>query len=200
MDTLQRYTRAQDGFDRIVAAVPPDRWDTRSACPEWTLRDVLGHVVWGQELVRHLATGRTYASTVGAPGAPDPGQLIGADPVGTWRAARAATDPTLTPAALAGIVHLRAFGDGPLEGFLTALVTDFLAHTWDIADPLGIDVRLASDLVPGCFEWARRNVQRVPGGIGPDLVPPPGADAQTRLLAFLGRGAPALRETPLIGL
>jgi uncharacterized protein (TIGR03086 family) len=180
MDTLQRYTRAQDGFDRIVAAVPPDRWDTRSACPEWTLRDVLGHVVWGQELVRHLATGRTYASTVGAPGAPDPGQLIGADPVGTWRAARAATDPTLTPAALAGIVHLR--------------------HTWDIADPLGIDVRPASDLVPGCFEWARRNVQRVPGGIGPELVPPPGADAQTRLLAFLGRGAPALRETPLIGL
>ena len=190
--TKDRYVRAQDGFDRIVAALPADRWDERSACTEWTHRDVLGHVVWGQELVRHLATGRVFESGTGAPGAPNPGQLIGDDPLGTWRAARAASLPTLTAEGLARIVSLPRFGgDVPLEAFVTALVTDFLAHTWDIGHPAGLDVRLDPDLVPGCFAWARGLNLRGPGAIGPELTPPPGADEQTRFLAFLGRGATA---------
>ena len=110
MNIMDRYTRAQDGFDRIVAALAPERWDDPSACVDWSARDVLGHVVWGQELVRHQATGQQFASRAGAPGAPNPGQLIGADPLGTWRAARAAADAVLTPAALARVVSTRAFG------------------------------------------------------------------------------------------
>jgi uncharacterized protein (TIGR03086 family) len=191
MDIKNRYTRAQDGFDRIVSALPLDRWDDPSACSEWSARDVLGHVVWGQELVRHLATGQPFESQVGAPGAPNPGQLIGADPLGTWRAARAAADAVLTAEALARVVALRAFGEVPLEAFVTALVTDFLAHTWDIEYPAGLDVRLDPDLVPGCFAWSRQFEMRVPGGIGPELTPPAGADEQTRFLAYLGRGVPA---------
>ena len=190
MNTMDRYVRAQEGFDRVVAALPADRWDGPSACTRWTARDVLGHVVWGQDLVRHLATGQEFTSEVGAPGAPNPGQLIGADPLTTWRAARDASLPTLTPEALARIVTLRAFGEVPLAAFVTALVTDFLAHTWDIGHPAGIDVRLDPDLVPGCFEWSRNlAMPRTPDGIGPEVVPPPGADLQTRFLAYLGRPA-----------
>ena len=190
--TIDRYLRAQDGFDRVVAALPTDRWDEPSACAEWTARDVLGHVVWGQDLVRHLATGRPFSSTIGAPGAPHPGTLIGPDPLGTWRAARAASLPALTPQALARIVSLEAFGEVPLEAFVTALVTDFLAHTWDIGRPAGIDVRLDPELVPGCFAWSRTLDLRGPGGIGPELTPPTDADEQTRFLAYLGRGESTL--------
>ncbi len=189
MTTLDRYIRAMDGFDRVVAAVPDDRWDGPSACTEWSARDVLGHVVWGQEMVRHLATGRQYDSRVGAPGAPDPGRLVGADPVGVWRAASASSVATLTPSALTRAVTLRAFGEVPLETFLEALTVDFLAHTWDIGHPAGIDVRLDPALVPGCFAWSREREMRAPGGIGPAVVPPPGADEQARFLAFLGRPA-----------
>jgi uncharacterized protein (TIGR03086 family) len=190
--TMDRYVRAQDGFDRVVAALPADRWDGPSACAEWTARDALGHVVWGQYFVRHLATGEPFTSEEGAPGAPNPGKLIGADPLGTWRAARAASLPTLTPQALARIVKLQVFGEAPLEAFVTALVTDFLAHTWDIGRPAGIDVRLDPELVPGCFAWSRTIDFRGPGGIGPELTPPPGADEQTRFLAYLGRGEETL--------
>ena len=190
--TMDRYVRAQDGFDRIVAAMPTDRWDEQSACTEWTHRDVLGHVVWGQDFVRHLATGTPFESSVGAPGAPDPGQLIGTDPLGTWRAARAASLPTLTAEGLARTVDLPAFGgEVPLEAFLRALVTDFLAHTWDIGHPAGLEVRLDQDLLPECAAWVRRFDLRRPGGLGAELVPPPGADEQTRFLALLGRAAGA---------
>lgn len=132
---LNQYRRAQDGFDAVVAAVPADRWDAVSACTEWTNRDVLGHVVWGQEFVRHLAARLVYESQAGAPGAPHPAELIPGDPVQTWREARAASVPALTEAALARPIHLRAFGEIPLAGFITALVTDFLAHTWDSDGP-----------------------------------------------------------------
>jgi hypothetical protein len=66
---LEQHQRAV----RIVAALPADRWDDPSACSEWSNRDVLGHVVWGQHLVRHLATSVPYACDAGAPGAPNPG-------------------------------------------------------------------------------------------------------------------------------
>jgi uncharacterized protein (TIGR03086 family) len=195
--TMDRYVRAQDGFDRVVAALPADRWDTPSACAGWTARDVLGHVVWGQYFVRHLATGEPFTSEEGAPGAPHPGTLIGLDPLGTWRAARAESLPTLTPEALTRIVKLQALGEVPLEEFVTALLTDFLAHTWDIGRPAGIDVRLDPELVPDSFAWSRSRPLRFPGGIGPELTPPADADEQTRFLAYLGRGEETLPSRPV---
>jgi uncharacterized protein (TIGR03086 family) len=189
-DLRQRYRRAQDGFDAIVAAVPTNRWDDASRCTEWTNRDVLGHVVWGQELVRHLATGQRYESRVGAPGAPHPAELVPGDPVTTWRAARAASTPTLTDDALAREVEL-VFGRIPLAGFVTALVTDFLAHTWDIGAAVGLPVQLDPQLVPDALAWARQHNVRRPGGIGPEVPVPPDADPRTRFLAFLGREATA---------
>jgi uncharacterized protein (TIGR03086 family) len=184
----ERYRRAQDGFDAIVAAVSADRWDDTSRCTEWTNRDVLGHVVWGQELVRHLATGQRYESRVGAPGAPHPAELVAGDPVTTWRSARAQTAPTLTDDALTREVEL-AFGRIPLAGFVTALVTDFLAHTWDIGAAVGLPVQLDAELVKDALAWARQQNFRRPGGIGPEVPVPPDTDPQTRFLAFLGRDA-----------
>lgn len=59
------YRRAQDGFDEVLTAVTSGQWDSPSACAGWTVRDVVGHMIWGQELVRHLAAGQEYTSRVG---------------------------------------------------------------------------------------------------------------------------------------
>ncbi len=87
---IELYRRAQDGMDAVLDSVPPDKWEAPSACPEWSVRDVAGHVIWGQEQLRHWATGQEYTCRTGAPGAPHPGEMAGTDPVATWRAARAA--------------------------------------------------------------------------------------------------------------
>jgi uncharacterized protein (TIGR03086 family) len=188
-DLMDRYRRAQDGFDAVLAAVPADRWDAPSACSEWTVRDVAGHVVWGQEQLAHWATGRDYGRSEGAPGAAHPGRMAGRDLVATWRAARAAADQTLTDEALRRTVTLAALGERPLPAIVTLLVTDLLAHSWDIAHVLGHDLRIDLDLIAVSFAWARDNAIRRPGFFGPELAPPPGADEQTRWLAYLGRAA-----------
>lgn len=190
-DTMARYTRAQDDFDALAATITAAEWDRPSLCDGWTVRDVIGHVVWGQRLTRDWAAGGEYPARGGAPGAPHPGrdELAGAEPLATWREARDECLAALTPEALRRRIATGGFGEIPLEGFVTALVSDFLAHTFDIGHALGRDVRLAPELIPGAFDWARGTVLRKPGGIGPELTPPPGADEQTRFLAFLGRRA-----------
>ncbi len=63
MDTLELYRRAQDGFDAVMAAVEPDQWDAPSMCTEWTVRDVAGHVIWGQRQLRAWALDEDYRET-----------------------------------------------------------------------------------------------------------------------------------------
>jgi uncharacterized protein (TIGR03086 family) len=187
MKLMESYRRAQDGFDAVLAAVPHDKWDMPSTCPGWTLRDVAGHIIWGQEQMRHWATGEEYARTTGAPGATHPGEMADGDPLTIWRAARADSVKTLTDEAIGRMVTIRGLGEVPLAAMITVWVNDQLIHTWDIGHGLGIDVRLDPDLVALSWAWARDNALRRPGFFGPELTPPSDADEQTRLLAFLGR-------------
>lgn len=189
MDTMKLYRQAQDEFDAVLAAVRPDQWDAPSACTEWAVRDVAGHVIWGQHQMRAWATGAEYTDRTGAPGSPHPAVHAGDDPVATWRAAREASVATLTEDALARPTSITGIGEVPLAAVVTLLITDQVAHTWDIGHALEMDVRLDPALVAVAFDWARANVVRAPGFFGPELTPPADADEQTRMLAFLGRAA-----------
>ena len=189
MDAMQLYRRAEDGFDAVLAAVRPDQWDAPSMCADWTVRDVAGHVIWGQRQMGAWATGVEYADRRGAPGAPHPGELTGSDPVATWRGARAECETTLTPDALGRKTSITGIGEVPLAAVVTLLTTDLVAHTWDVGHALGTGVRLEPPLVALAFDWARARVVRRPGYFGPELTPPDGSDEQTRMLAFLGRAA-----------
>jgi uncharacterized protein (TIGR03086 family) len=189
MTTMESYRRAQDCFDAVLAAVLHDRWDAPSRCTEWTVRDVAGHVIWGQEQMRHWATGQDYPVGTGAPGAPHPGEMAGDDPVATWRAAREQSVAALTDDALGRMISLPGLGDVPVEAMVVTFVTDHLVHAWDIGHALGITVPLDPELVAGSFARARQRILRAPGFFGPELTPPAEADEQTRWLAFLGREA-----------
>ena len=189
MDILKPYRRAQEGLDAVLATVRPDQWDTPSTCSEWTVRDIAGHVIWGQRQLRAWATGEQYTERAGAPGAAHPAVLTGDDPLGTWRVARAEALAVLTGEALARMAPIPGIGEIPVAGVLALLTTDQLVHTWDIGHSAGLDVHLDPEVLPVAFDWARANVTPRPVFFKPALTPPAEADAQTRMLAFLGRAA-----------
>jgi uncharacterized protein (TIGR03086 family) len=184
---MKSYRTAQECFDSVLTSVPGDGWDRRSACTEWTVRDVAGHVIWGQRQLRAWATGTEYADSSGAPGAAHPAPLTGDDPVATWRTARAEALATLDERSLARLVELPGLGTVPVTALLTLLTVDHITHAWDIGHAIGVDVRIEPALIPPALDWARDNVIRRPGFFGPEQTPPADADEQTRLLAYLGR-------------
>lgn len=189
-DIVDRYRRTQDAFDAVLTAVPPQRWNAASACELWTVRDVVGHVIWGLEVLRHHATDQEYPERTGPPGSENPGELAGDDPLAGWRAAREATAAVLTDEILDRPAPPRFLANRPdakVTDVLELSTFDTLVHTWDVGSALGMDVHLEPNLVARSFTLARLIIVRSPSTFGPRLPPPPGADQQTRLLTFLGR-------------
>jgi uncharacterized protein (TIGR03086 family) len=187
MNGLDQYTRAQDGFEAILSEVPSEAWDTPSMCAEWTVRDVAGHLIWGQRQLRHWALSQNYGNHDGAPGAAHPAVLATSDPLQTYQQARAAADECLTEQALGRAVRLPVLGEIPLASLIPLLITDHMAHAWDIGQPLGIEIRFDNDLISVSYAWSRNHILRAPGFFGPELLAAPDADAQTSWLAYLGR-------------
>src|SRR5690349_13488428 len=74
----QRYARVAAGFGARVDRVAPDQWDARTPCTEWTVRDLVGHVV---SVHRAIAAGLDVA--------PPPPPADDRDLVAAWRAATA---------------------------------------------------------------------------------------------------------------
>jgi uncharacterized protein (TIGR03086 family) len=68
---------------------------------------------------------------------------------------------------------------------------DLLVHGWDLAHATGIDEAMAPEDVSRLDEAAQQfgDKMRGPGAFGPAVEPPPGADDQAKVLAFLGRQA-----------
>jgi uncharacterized protein (TIGR03086 family) len=189
MDTMDAYRRAQDGFEAVLTAVEPDRWESPSMCAEWAVGDVAGHVIWAQHQLQSWATGTVCTELAGAPGSPHPATMTGPDPLRTWREARTAGEASLTDTALGRTTVIPGLGEIPVAAVIPLIITDLVAHTWDIGHALAVDVRLPGDLVALAFDWARDNAVRAPGFFGPELTAPDDADKQTRMLAFLGRAA-----------
>jgi uncharacterized protein (TIGR03086 family) len=194
MNALDHYRRAQDGFESVLMVVPSEKWDAPSMCAEWAIRDVAGHLIWGQRQLRCWALRQEYGNLDGAPGAAHPAVLATSDPLQTYQAARAAGDECLTEQALGQLVRLPGLGEIPLSALIPLLMTDHLAHAWDIGHALGAELCFDQDLIGVSHGWARTHILRAPGFFGPELLPPPEADAQTRWLAYLGRAVcpPAL--------
>jgi uncharacterized protein (TIGR03086 family) len=67
--------------------------------------------------------------------------------------------------------------------------TDLAIHGWDLARAIGADETMAPDFVAIIDERVGPSIAdlKASGQYGDDVVPPDGADAQTRLLALFGR-------------
>jgi uncharacterized protein (TIGR03086 family) len=82
-------------------------------------------------------------------------------------------------------------GPTPAREYVSQLYADHLIHAWDLARAIGADERLDPELVDACAAWfaSMEDTYRAIGAIAERPEVPPGADAQTTLLAAFGRTA-----------
>ena len=172
---------------RQVAALFTDRvrgarsWDAPSPVADWTARDV----------VRHLIEWFSGFLSSGAGIELPPGPSVDADPVSAWQVycdgVQAVLDDPETAHRELSNPHV---GTMPLETAIDQIYTpDVFMHTWDLARATGQDERLDPDFCAqllGGMEQMEQ-VLRDSGQFGTRVEVPDGADAQTKLLGFIGR-------------
>src|ERR1700709_469063 len=84
-DLQSLFGLALDEFDRRVTAVDAGQWGTSTPCSEWDVRALVGHVVTEQL----WAPARLAGETMEEIGDRFDGDVLGAEPLGSWRAAAA---------------------------------------------------------------------------------------------------------------
>ncbi|MFD5420195.1 MULTISPECIES: TIGR03086 family metal-binding protein [unclassified Streptomyces] len=183
---LEQHAAALRLFGERVRAVADGQWGAPTPCTEWTVRDLVNHVTGEQLWTVPLVTeGRTVAEV----GDGLSGDLLGGDPAGAWeRAAAAARAAFAAPGALERTVVL-SYGPTRAAAYCAELTADCVVHAWDLSRGIGADDRLPDGLV----EFSLKEVMPYADGLAASglfaapLEVPAGADAQTRLLALLGR-------------
>jgi len=191
-ENSDRFARVSAGFLARIEAVPADRWDNPTPCPNWTARQVVAHVI--NEQRRVLATVRRtepkdlYGVPVVEMGVV-PQVTEQADLAAAWREIGLGLVDAIDDPASADAELPTPVGPLPFAAMADALPEDVLIHSWDLARATGGDELLDQEAVAHIYEKFKPldEALRQPWAFGPKLTPPPGADLQTEFLCFVGR-------------
>jgi uncharacterized protein (TIGR03086 family) len=195
---LELHRRVVRRSVEIVDSVSADQLGKATPCAEWTLEDLLGHMIAQHHGFAASAEGNTSALSVWEV------HPVGDSPAETYAAA---ADRVIAALAADGVLERRFWlpeirdgGPYPAQTAIGFHLVDNVVHGWDVAASVGVDATYAPDLVAAALTVA----EQVPDG-APRLVP--GAafrpalpmsehpSPMYRMLAILGR-SPAWPEVP----
>jgi uncharacterized protein (TIGR03086 family) len=175
----QRHREIGGTFGDKVRGVR--NWDAPSPVPGWTARDVVRHLVEWFPGFLEAGAGIKLAS----------GPSVENDPVGAWQAHFDAVQEVLDdPETPDRVLSNRHIGDVPLPQAIDQFYTaDVFMHTWDLARATGQDDRLDPDFCAVLLAGMEpmEEVIRASGQYGARVAVPDDADAQTKMLGFIGR-------------
>jgi uncharacterized protein (TIGR03086 family) len=188
-DPAGSYAKALDSTRAFVAGLDNVDWDAPTPCSEWSVRDLVRHILYGTIWIDDVFAGKTIEEV----GDKYEGDLIGADALASYDAAmHEAKAAIAAPAALNRVCHLRR-GDVKGADYMTSMFTDVLIHGWDLAKATGQDATLDPGLVEVCYALAQAREARfrTSPAFGKGRVDDPGdtASSQERMLSILGREA-----------
>lgn len=184
-DGLARSSAALgDQIDRIAV----DQWAAATPCSDWSVRDVVGHLVW---------TNLGFIAILEQSPMPERGaDYLGTDPAGAYRRTAAALQ---TAVALPGVLersHATAIGVATGAERMRWRIADLLTHGWDLAQATGVVAELPDDLVEQALAFVQAQLpgQSRAGRFADPQPIPDDAPAIDRLAAFTGRPVPWTRS------
>jgi uncharacterized protein (TIGR03086 family) len=172
------YRTAAAGAVEVAERIRPDQLASPTPCSEWSVQDVLDHVVDG--------TGYLAAALGADRSEPSGGATAGDLAQGVAACLELMGDPAALEHRSPSPLGFEWSGIEATAG--TAM--DVLVHTWDLASATGQDVTLDAGVVEACtamFLPAMPEGGRAAGIIGPAVPVADDASPQDRLLGALGR-------------
>jgi uncharacterized protein (TIGR03086 family) len=180
VDWLALQKQAHREFTLRLGAITD--WEAPTPDDEWSVRDLVRHVVGEQQLVPQLLAGRTVAQ------ARKNVEPLGDDLRAEWWLYSLAASAAWDAADPDGIVSL-PFDSVPVTQYLREQTSDVAIHSWDLARAVGADEDLDDELV--CAVWTvfepQRETLAASGLYASPVSVPDDAPLQSRLLAVTGR-------------
>jgi uncharacterized protein (TIGR03086 family) len=179
-DPLARFDRATAVADSVLAGVEPAQLALPTPCTDWTVRQLLNHVVGGTALFAGMMTGEAVDRSA---------DFLGDDPAGAFRAQVSHLRALFAaPGALERVVP-SPFGPQPAAALVEMRTNEMMVHSWDLARATGQSTDLDPELAETCIE-AFRTARA--SGLGDDMFAavqpvPDTAPAADRLAALAGR-------------
>ena len=178
------HRKALDATGTIVGNITADQLHASTPCEDYDVHGLLHHVISGNRGVAPLVEGKTIA---------DVGDAIDSKTYGPddYDASAKEADAAFSgPGAMQKPVAV-SYGPVPAEVYAGHRFIDVLIHGWDLAKATGQSTALDPQLVDACWEviTPQMDLLRGSGMFGSELPVADDADAQTKLLAVLGREA-----------
>lgn len=187
----QRYRRALDLVTGLVVTFPPEAWGQMSPCPSWTARDLLGHLVDGQEQILSMLRGHGRR-----PVEDDTAAGTGPELVAMWHAAVRELTQMLADLDLDTVVPTPT-RPRTVDELLTIGVIEPLIHAWDLAATTDRSITLDPEAVHATLIGIRAlDVDLAATGMyAAPVAIREGATKQDQLIAATGRD-PSLSVQP----
>jgi uncharacterized protein (TIGR03086 family) len=179
-DWVRLQHTAHQEFAARIAAVTD--WDAPTPDTEWTVRDLVAHVVEEQQWVPHLLAGRSLAQARSSI------ESLRDDLASEWALYSLAATVAWRDTPGDALVQL-SYDTVSAVDYLREQVADVTIHTWDLARAVGAREELDDELVSAVwsvFEPQRDTLEA--SGLFASPVPiAEDAPLQSRLLAVTGR-------------
>jgi uncharacterized protein (TIGR03086 family) len=170
----------------IIRNVRAEQLGDTTPCSEWTVRDLLNHIVGTTQMFASCAAGGssewnpfTFPSDVIAEDVSRQYDAAASEAVSAWR--KRGTDELLT----------LPVGDMPALVGLRIEYCDVLVHGWDLAQATGQDHGLDDDLIEEAWGHLEDNLSDGSRGKGKPFAPivavPDDASTLDRMLGYMGR-------------
>jgi uncharacterized protein (TIGR03086 family) len=178
MDLISSLDETFQHAHHVIGGVRPEQYGDKTPCTEWTVQDLLAHMIG---VVEGLGAAASGASPQRFELASDPARQFddaAASALAAWR----------SPGVLDRIVDA---GPGPMPGRVLAGINllDTATHTWDLATATGQPAGLPDGVALAAMEVSLSTItpEIRPGRFAPEVAAPSDASPTDRLVAFLGR-------------
>jgi uncharacterized protein (TIGR03086 family) len=180
-DLLASFDRAAVACSSVIAHVTAAQMDDPTPCPEWSVRQLLNHVIGGTKMFASMQTGEGPVDRAA--------DHVGGDPAAAFQTTVAhLRDVFAAPGALDRVVA-GPFGEQPARVLVIMRTSEMMVHGWDLAKATGQSTDLDAEVAEECIESFRRLRASGRGaGVFADAQPvPDDALAADRLAAIAGR-------------
>ena len=185
MDLVRLYGKSSIEMERFIDGVRNEDLEKQSVDAEWSIRDLINHIVSETLWMPELLSGKTILEV----GDKYDGDVLGDDFKKAYRdASKKANNALKKPGALEGEANV-SWGKIPKTEYVSQMLLDSVIHGWDVLKSSGQNDELDAELVKVIYDQVlpKEEELRGYGVFGEKVEVLEDAPLQDRLLGILGR-------------